>query len=130
MTNMGSFDANDNGGSFIFNGTNNWGVLSITNTTLSQSTFVAVVKTFGRSGWAEILDLGNDNLLIGTKSNVLYFFSPEATSTFTLNTNIWYFLAFSLSSSGALKFYVNGSNIYSTTILSSLVAIPSNARFQ
>jgi hypothetical protein len=117
MTYMGSYDSTDNGGSFNFNGSSNFGTLSVSSQTLTQATYVAIVKTNGKSSWAEILDLGNDNLFIGTVgNNVLYFYTPSTSSNYTLSPGVWYTVAFTISTSGTLIFYVNGSSVFTTTI--------------
>jgi uncharacterized protein YjbI with pentapeptide repeats len=116
MTNMGTFDANDNGGSFNFNGSN-YGQINITSTTLTSFTYLAVVKTSGlNTGWATIIDFGNDNLLFATYNNVLQLYNPHVNTGFTLTANVWYVFALTVSSGGAVTFYVNGVSIYSTTI--------------
>jgi hypothetical protein len=117
MTNMGSFDATDNGGSFNFNGSTNFGSLTVANTTLTQATFIAVVKSNGIGGWAEILGFGTgSSLFIGTEANKLKFYSPSTDSGFTLTSGVWYSLVFTLSSSGTINFYVNDSFISTITV--------------
>ena len=60
MTNMGAFDAADNGGSFNFNGSSNYGTISVASTSLSQLTFVGVVKTAVAPG-STIISFGDWN---------------------------------------------------------------------
>ena len=116
MTNMGTFDAADNGGSFHFNGTNNYGQLNITSTTLTSFTYLAVVKTTRlNTGYATILDFGNDNLLFCTSNNVLQLYNPSITSNFSLNAGVWYVFALTVSSGGAITFYVNGVSVLTGT---------------
>ena len=119
MTYMSAFDAADNGGSFNFDGASNFGSLTVASTTLTQATFIAVVKTTGlNTGWAEILGFGTgSSLFIGTLSNVLnYYYSGSNSSNFRLSAGVWYSIAFTISTSGSLIFYVNGQSILSTTV--------------
>ena len=117
MTNMGTFDANDNGGSFNFNGSTNRGEITVSSTTLTSFTYLAVVKTTGsNTGYATIIEFGSDNLLFCTIGNVLYMYNPSMNFGFTLTANVWYVFALTISSGGATTVYVNGVSIYSTTI--------------
>ena len=117
MTNMGTFDAADNGGSFNFNG-NNYGQLNITSTTLTSVTYVAVVKTTGlNTGWASIIDFGNDNILLSTLGNVLYLYNPSQSSYFTLTAGVWYVVAMTITTGGAVTFYVNGVSIFTGSVI-------------
>jgi hypothetical protein len=115
MTYMGSFDQNDNGGSFDFNGSSNFGEIVITSTNLTSLTYVAVIKSRGLTGYRTIIDFGNDNLLFCTLNNILYFYSPSFTSSYTITADVWYFVAVSISITGTIKFYVNGNYVAGDT---------------
>ena len=114
MTNMGSFDAGDNGGSFNFNGTSNFGTLSVASTTLTQITYVAVVKrTSSNSGI--FISFGYLNPAFFLASNAVSFYSTTPTynrngdSNGTISAlNTWYHLAVTATPAGALTFYING----------------------
>jgi uncharacterized protein YjbI with pentapeptide repeats len=111
-----TFDANDNGGAFIFNGSTTTATLNVPSTTLTSLTYVAVVKTTGLTmGWASVLDFGNDNLLFGTSANVINFYNPTVNSGFTLTAGVWYFIAVTIATNGNIVFYVNGVSVYSST---------------
>ena len=110
------FDAIDNGGSFNFDGSTTSESLTIASTTLSELTYVAVVKTNLKSGWATIIDFPNDNLLFGTQNNNLSIFSPTINTTFTLTAGVWYLISVTINLSGNVVFYVNGVSVFSTTI--------------
>ena len=110
-----TFDANDNGGAFIFNGSTTTATLNVPSTTLTSLTYVAVVKTTGSNmGWATVIDFGNDNLLFGTSANVINFYNPTVNSGFTLTAGVWYFIAVTIATNGNIVFYVNGVSIYSS----------------
>ena len=109
------FDANDNGGSFIFNGSTTTATLNVASTTLTSLTYVAVVKTTGlHMGWASVIDFGNDNLLFGTSANIINFYNPNVNSGFTLTAGVWYFIAVTIATNGNIVFYVNGSSVFSS----------------
>ena len=109
------FDEIDNGGSFNFDGSTASESLTIASTTLSELTYVAVVKTNLTSGWATIIDFPNDNLLFGTQNNILSIFSPTINTTFTLTAGVWYLISVTINLSGNVVFYVNGVSVFSTT---------------
>ena len=114
MSLMGTFDATDNGGSFNFNGSSNYGTLSVASTSLTQITYVAVVKpTTSNSG--NIISFGVFNPAFFLASKALSFYSN--TPTYNRNDagngtisdlNVWYHLAVTVTSTGALTFYING----------------------
>ena len=114
MTNMGSFDVTDNGGSFNFNGTSNYGTLSIASTTLTSITYVAVVKP-STSG-ALIISFGDFNpafFLAGGINAISFTSNPaynmNATTNGTISAfNVWYHLAVTVTSTGSATFYING----------------------
>jgi hypothetical protein len=117
MTNMGSFDAADNGGSFNFNGSSNYGTLSVASTSLTQLTYVGVVKRSSSSSTGHIIDFGivNPAFYIVSSNSALGFYST--TPTYPLNSatngtipalNVWYHLAVTVTSTGSATFYING----------------------
>ncbi len=117
ITYMGAFDANDNGGSFNFNGSTHYGQLTIPSTTLTSLTYVAVIKSTGlNTGYASIIDFGNDNLLLCTLNNVLIFYNPGITSSFTLTAGVWYVVAVTITTGGTITFYVNGVSILTGSV--------------
>ena len=114
MTNMGSFDVTDNGGAFNFNGSSNYGTLSIASTSLTQITYVGVVKPTS-SAAIGIISFGNFNPYFYLASNQLGFYSVtptyrlESATNGTITTlNTWYHLAVTVTSTGSATFYING----------------------
>ena len=121
MTNMGTFDAADNGGSFNFNGSSNFGRLTTSSTSFSNVTYVAVVKPSTVDSWNIILSLGYWNPTLNKNLNQLEFYgtspAPSKTSSFTFATNTWYVVASTHNSStGAVTFYVNGVVVQTSTV--------------
>jgi hypothetical protein len=118
MTNMvGTFDAADNGGSFNFNGSSNYGTLNVASTTLTSITYVAVVKTTvanTNSGSATIIEFGANNLLFRTSSNTLNVYLYTS-SGFLLSAGIWYAVAVTITSDGTFTYYVNGVSVFRGT---------------
>ena len=125
MTDMGSFDAADNGGSFNFNGSSNYGRLTTSSTTFSNVTYIAVVKPSTVSNRNVILSLDYWNPTLTKYNNELEFyssspsFSPKA-SSFTIVANTWYVVASTYNTTtGSVTFYVNGVSVGNTTVATS-----------
>jgi hypothetical protein len=115
MTNMGSFDAADNGGSFNFNGSTNLGLLTVASTSLTQLTYVGVVKPTTTGGVVISFGYFNPAFFLAAGSKALSFYSITPTynrndaGNGTISTlNTWYHLAVTVTSTGALTFYING----------------------
>jgi hypothetical protein len=110
---MGAFDAADNGGSFNFNGSSNYGTLSVASTSLTQLTYVAVVKPNNTSGHIITFGVLNPSFYISS-SNVAFFsttpsYALNASTNGTITTlNTWYHLAVTITSTGSATFYING----------------------
>jgi uncharacterized protein YjbI with pentapeptide repeats len=116
MTNMvGTFDANDNGGSFNFNGSTNRGQITVPSTTLTSITYLAVVKTTRlNAGIATIIEFDLDNLLFNTSNHILNVYG-RTNSGFSLAAGVWYVVAVTITSGGSITYYVNGVSVLTAT---------------
>lgn len=133
MTNMGTFDPNDNGGSFNFNGSSNYGLLTPAQRVLQNYTLIAVVKFTPSVNSASIMFAGRSNTdytgigySYGNLTLSTYVSTSNSTNT-TVTSSQWQVFVVTKNWSGATQFYRNGvatqyfvnsqnTNITATTI--------------
>ena len=108
-----------NGGSIVYDGTNDGVRVTLPSTTSSYNTFTynAWIR-IGSSGtgfiYRTIIDQDNDTLFFGTlvlgtpNSHTLVSYDPTWSTNYTLNINQWYNVALSHINGQPLLFYVNG----------------------
>jgi hypothetical protein len=124
MSYMGSFDSNDNGGSYYFgsflqtNQTQHGSLVTSSTQNFTSITIAAVVKRNhqGSGSWNTIWAAPDNELLFGTIGDILYLYHPTNINTgYKLTLDVWYFVAVTITTGGLYTFYVNGVSVYSGT---------------
>jgi hypothetical protein len=100
-----SFESNDQ---IIFDGTNDYIDTNFSTQTISNVTIEAVFYDTKGSGYRAIVqnNLASDDALYINPSNQLMFW-PCSTSSFTISTNTWYYVAVTYNGS-KLTYFLNG----------------------
>jgi len=117
-----------NGGSIVFDGSNDYVDMSpYYYNNVTQHTAIVLFKTYNKNSfWGEILQKGQRNdFAIRQYSSLgrleFRYITNNATysyDAFSLENNVWYMAAMSINtqSGGTFKCYINGTQIYNTSI--------------
>jgi hypothetical protein len=112
-----------NGGYIVFDGSNDFVDVPLPATgSYNDFSYSLWIYPTVLSSYKTFIDQGNDKWYFGTLGTEIISYNPAFSTGYSLSVNQWYFINMTHTTGGPVKFYVNGSLIYTSTNNSTILS--------